>query len=488
MVKGKTQVQVLMSQRERMNLIRLERAMERDAILLSDWIPPPTPKDEAEYTSKGKRKRKPPSGPEDWKLRGCARPWESLNDGTLDPNGRPYDIREEGIDFFSTAMGHFWSNGNAATQKHITNRRELIDVYRSLGREKEALKIGTRALSLDATDATDVSSALSRLMLACPALCISRDGERQQENRADFPDLSTARLSLLSQDRLEAYTDAQAAMRHASEYGASTSSACSLLLLSLVKKEGFDSQDDVVDQSAELRALSCNRFVLWLLAFPDNFVEPIAAAAALVGTPLTKGITPSDQPREKRLKVSDMTGGQSSDANSMLTHGAVAAAAEHVKQRGGDQEAVAEAAAMALKKRKEEQTALEEARNRRSKMSDDELHAEKEAEKDQYLVLAALKYAAAEGSVWRHLFSAKASKPSSSSTSYTRHLQWLQHWLHQMRLREQGNAGKLDASPAYYRSSCSSSLPESGVKQQMPSASRALELFAAAWAHFHRVN
>ena len=480
MVKGKMQAKVLMSQRERMNLVRLERAMERDAILLSDWVPPPPPRDEAEYTSKGKRKRKPPSGPEDWKLRGCARPWESLNDGTLDPNGRPYDIREEGIDFFSTAMGNFWSNGNAATQEHIANRRELIDVYRSLGREKEALKIGTRALSLDATDATDVSSALSRLMLACPALCIYRDGERQEENYADFPDLSTARLSLLSQDRLEAYTDAQAAMRHASEYGASTSSACSVLLLSLVKKEGFESQDDVVDQSAELRALSCNRFVLWLLAFPDKFVEPIAAAAALVGTPLTTSITPSDQPREKRLKVSD--------SNSMLTHGAVAAAAEHVKQRGGDQEAVAEAAAMALKKRKEEQTALEEARDRRSKISDDELHVKKEAEKDQSLVLAALKYAAAEGSVWRHLFSAKASKPSSSSTSYTRHLQWLQHWLQQMRLRERGNAGKIDASPAYYRSPSSSSVPETGVKQQMPSASRALELFAAAWAHFHRVN
>ena len=63
---------------------------------------------EPEYTSTGKRKRKAPSGPEDWKLRGCARPWESLNDGTLDPDGRPYDVRPEGVDFFATATGRFW--------------------------------------------------------------------------------------------------------------------------------------------------------------------------------------------------------------------------------------------------------------------------------------------------------------------------------------------------------------------------------------------
>ena len=154
MVSGTAQQDRLVGQRERLNLVRLERAMEREAVELADWVPAPAPKDEAEYTSKGKRKRKAPSGPEDWKLRGCARPWESLNDGTLDPDGRPYDVRPEGVDFFATATGRFWTAGNEATRKHIANRRELVDVYRTVFREAAALTVGTRALELDASDAT----------------------------------------------------------------------------------------------------------------------------------------------------------------------------------------------------------------------------------------------------------------------------------------------------------------------------------------------
>lgn len=89
--KNEAPAQRMKGNRDRMNMMRLERQTERDEQALQNWCPPPPPKppqpfrvDEDGFIH---YKRKARSGPEDWKLRGAARPWESLNDGTLDPNG-----------------------------------------------------------------------------------------------------------------------------------------------------------------------------------------------------------------------------------------------------------------------------------------------------------------------------------------------------------------------------------------------------------------
>jgi hypothetical protein len=84
-----------LGQRERLNLARLERLVAKEKEALTNWAapPPPPPPRASRIDEDGIEhfKRKPRSGPEDWKLRGAARPWESLNDGTYDPNGREYD-------------------------------------------------------------------------------------------------------------------------------------------------------------------------------------------------------------------------------------------------------------------------------------------------------------------------------------------------------------------------------------------------------------
>jgi hypothetical protein len=89
--KNEAPAQRMKGNKERLNSMRLERLIEREETSLQNWCPPPPPKEEQPFRIDEdgfvRYKRKARSGPEDWKLRGAARPWETLNDGTLDPNG-----------------------------------------------------------------------------------------------------------------------------------------------------------------------------------------------------------------------------------------------------------------------------------------------------------------------------------------------------------------------------------------------------------------
>ena len=145
----------LLGTRERLNLARLQKLVVREADALTNWAPPPPPppprpsridEDGIEHFKRKKR-----SGPEDWVLRGAARPWESLNDGTLDPNGRAYDIKVDGEDLFATAKGRFWrANGDA--KAHVVHLRELACLLSASGRRAESLAHGCQALELDTSD------------------------------------------------------------------------------------------------------------------------------------------------------------------------------------------------------------------------------------------------------------------------------------------------------------------------------------------------
>eukprot|EP00613_Pedinella_sp_CCMP2098_P077015 CAMPEP_0171940046 /NCGR_PEP_ID=MMETSP0993-20121228/36747_1 /TAXON_ID=483369 /ORGANISM="non described non described, Strain CCMP2098" /LENGTH=519 /DNA_ID=CAMNT_0012581987 /DNA_START=18 /DNA_END=1577 /DNA_ORIENTATION=+ len=100
-------------------------------------------------------KRRARSGPDDWVLRGAARPWESLDDGTLDPNGRPYDVVETGVDLFSLpGLRGAFGVANTSSHAHVTHLRELAAILATAGveRKDEALAMGAKALQLDATD------------------------------------------------------------------------------------------------------------------------------------------------------------------------------------------------------------------------------------------------------------------------------------------------------------------------------------------------
>ena len=63
----------------RLQIVRLERLVEREASELRNYFPPAEPEPGAEDAPRKKKRR---STPEDWKLRGAARPWveiEALN-------------------------------------------------------------------------------------------------------------------------------------------------------------------------------------------------------------------------------------------------------------------------------------------------------------------------------------------------------------------------------------------------------------------------
>ena len=192
-VKDASTKQRIMGMREQLNLKRLEKLVAREADQLTNWVPPPPPPPDRPFRVDEDGiihyKRKvcchcPPSltpvrfqdfpsvisprlsltistatghcqarsGPEDWQLRGAARPWDSLNDGTLDPNGRPYYIIPDGKDLFATARGGFWTEGGDEARAHIGHRAELALVLASYGRRLEAIEQLCQCLELDTSD------------------------------------------------------------------------------------------------------------------------------------------------------------------------------------------------------------------------------------------------------------------------------------------------------------------------------------------------
>ena len=167
-VTGAGHQQRMIGIRERLNLQRLQRRVQREKELLTDYAPPKpeAPPDLLDDGSRKKKRRNPT--PEELcaraVLRGAARPAASLNDGTLDPIGRPLDIRPHGDNLFETHFGQFWT-ANAATRAHIRNLYAFAAALESEGRTEDAVQQWVDALHLDTRDPLMAAAAATEAVL-----------------------------------------------------------------------------------------------------------------------------------------------------------------------------------------------------------------------------------------------------------------------------------------------------------------------------------
>lgn len=143
--------------RLRLKITMLQRQVEQQEEFLRNF-------DVAEKKPE-KKKKKGRSGPEDWILRGAARPYEMLQRieaGELDQDGNEIHVPEF-IDKFEPNEGKFWED--ADTRKYVELLFELGKACIDAGKCSRGIRQFQKCMELDQTDAQHVRESLVSALL-----------------------------------------------------------------------------------------------------------------------------------------------------------------------------------------------------------------------------------------------------------------------------------------------------------------------------------
>ena len=131
---------------DRLQRVRLERAVARGRERYGNYVAPPPPETEEE------RKRRKKGGPETWKLRGAARPWEEVEAARL----ADHHAGKIGVDAFALYGGQLAERVDGGAE-FVESLVDLARDEASRGRCQEALDLCQEALCSDVRDLSGAS-------------------------------------------------------------------------------------------------------------------------------------------------------------------------------------------------------------------------------------------------------------------------------------------------------------------------------------------
>ncbi|DAZ98989.1 TPA: LOW QUALITY PROTEIN: hypothetical protein N0F65_011244 [Lagenidium giganteum] len=156
--------------RKRMRVVQLQRSVDRQEQELRNrpTVAPPAKKPP----------RKGPTPPEEWKLKGAARPWKMLvriENGELDERGDEIKKPVETYDFFTKALKDGTFNKHKETVEYLKTLRQLAAACCEAGMGDRGIKHYERCMELDKEDVVR-----SREGLVCALIDDGRGDEARE--------------------------------------------------------------------------------------------------------------------------------------------------------------------------------------------------------------------------------------------------------------------------------------------------------------------